>query len=119
MPLDKFIDTLIQYLPVDKTAYSDTIRADIPLLLYQLCPDEGLPVADAQFLLSRLLESYPRLVFAESPTLALLSAGKTRIQKRAWEKQLETAYLAKNGQYYTKIFVSRALWQYHQETNPT
>lgn len=119
MPLDKFIDTLIQYLPVDKTAYSDTIRADIPLLLYQLCPAEGLPVADAQFLLSRLLESYPRLVFAESPTLALLSAGKTRVQKRAWEKQLATAYLPANGQYYSKIFVSKALWQDHQEANPT
>jgi hypothetical protein len=113
----RFTATLSRYLAKKKPVYGHTIKSDIPLLLYELCPAEGLQVREAKRLLWTWLDAHRSSAFVEATSSpAHVEAGK-RDSRGARARQL-AAYLDRDGALYSVLFVdARVLREGEEDVN--
>lgn len=108
--LEQFTATLRRYLADKPRAYGETIKADIPLLLWELCPGEGLNLSEAKKLLWSWLETHKSVAFAEATSSPAVPREGHQRRRTAREKQLAT-YLEKHGALYSVLFVNAEAWR--------
>jgi hypothetical protein len=99
-----FTATLRRYLVNRAPVYGHTIKCDVPLLLYELCPAEGLQLREAKKLIWAWLDLHSSSAFVEatsSPGALVHDKGGSH---DARARQL-TSYLDRGGALYSVLFV--------------
>lgn len=107
--LEQFTATLYRYLADKPRAYGKTTKADIPLLLYDLCPGEGLNLSEAKKLLWSWLGAHKSMAFAEATSSPGVARERHRRLCTTRERQLAT-YLERDGALYSVLFVNSEVW---------
>lgn len=111
---ERFTAVLRRYLGDRTPAYGETIKADIPLLLFRLCPGERLRLSQAKRLLWSWLQERRSGAFVEAASSPAGRASRLGANQRKSRPELG-AYLEKEGTLYSVLFINKRLLEGGEE----